>query len=132
MLQEETVPGPIDGLRLPLRAWKVLQREHITTLDQLRAAAGRIERFENKDPKRPGRSEPSLPACPPAERGFLCDPSQAHPIWSVDSGRDEAQPHLWSKISPGHRPEEGLGVRLLLLQALFSWAGGSSTRRGFL
>ncbi len=47
MLQEESIPGPIDGLRLPRRAWTVLQREHIMTLDQLRAAAGRIERFEN-------------------------------------------------------------------------------------
>jgi hypothetical protein len=47
MLQEESIPGPIDGLCLPRRAWKVLQREHITTLDQLRAAADRIERFES-------------------------------------------------------------------------------------
>ena len=41
---DQPVPGPIDGLRLPRRAWKVLQQENITTLDQLRAVAGRIER----------------------------------------------------------------------------------------
>jgi hypothetical protein len=38
--------GPIPGLRLPLNAWEVLQRENITTLDQLKAVADRIERFE--------------------------------------------------------------------------------------
>jgi DNA-directed RNA polymerase alpha subunit len=41
---DEPVPGPIDGLRLPRRAWKALQQEHIATLDQLRAVADRIER----------------------------------------------------------------------------------------
>ena len=41
---DEPVPGPIDGLRLPRRAWKALQQENIITLDQLRAVAGRIER----------------------------------------------------------------------------------------
>jgi DNA-directed RNA polymerase alpha subunit len=44
MLQEEFISGPIDGLRLPRRAWKVLERENITSLDQLKAAAARIER----------------------------------------------------------------------------------------
>src|SRR4051812_17929522 len=38
--------GPIPGLRLPLNAWKALQRENITTLDQLKAVADEIERFE--------------------------------------------------------------------------------------
>jgi hypothetical protein len=51
MPQDEPIPGPIEGLRLPARVWTVLEREHITTLDQLRAAAGRIERFENVGPK---------------------------------------------------------------------------------
>jgi hypothetical protein len=37
--------GPIRGLRLPLNAWNVLQRESITTLPQLTAIADRIERF---------------------------------------------------------------------------------------
>jgi DNA-directed RNA polymerase alpha subunit len=41
---DEPVPGPIDGLRLPRRAWKVLQQENIITLDQLRAIADRLER----------------------------------------------------------------------------------------
>ena len=41
---DEPVPGPIDSLRLPRRAWKALQQENITTLDQLRSMAGRIER----------------------------------------------------------------------------------------
>ena len=44
---DEPVPGPIDELRLPRRAWKVLQQENITTLDRLRAIADRIERLEN-------------------------------------------------------------------------------------
>jgi DNA-directed RNA polymerase alpha subunit len=47
MPQEEPVPGSINSLRRPQRAWTVLQQEHIATLDQLRAAAGRIERFDN-------------------------------------------------------------------------------------
>ncbi len=37
--------GPIRGLRLPLNAWNVLQRENITTLPQLTAIADRIERL---------------------------------------------------------------------------------------
>jgi hypothetical protein len=40
------IPGPIEGLRLPPRAWAVLQREGITTMDQLRAVADRLEWFE--------------------------------------------------------------------------------------
>ncbi|MFC4172507.1 DNA-directed RNA polymerase subunit alpha C-terminal domain-containing protein [Microvirga sp. GCM10011540] len=47
MLEDKPTPGPIDGLRLPQRAWKVLQQENITTLDRLRAVADRIERFDN-------------------------------------------------------------------------------------
>jgi hypothetical protein len=43
---DEPVPGPIEGLRLPRRAWKVLQQENIITLDQLRAVADRLERFD--------------------------------------------------------------------------------------
>jgi hypothetical protein len=43
-------PGPIDGLRLPPRVWAALQRENIRTLDQLRAVAGRIERFDEIGP----------------------------------------------------------------------------------
>ena len=35
--------GPIQGLRLPLNAWRALERENITTLAQLNAAADRIE-----------------------------------------------------------------------------------------
>jgi DNA-directed RNA polymerase alpha subunit len=37
--------GPIRGLRLPLNAWNVLDRENITTLAQLTAVADRIERL---------------------------------------------------------------------------------------
>ena len=48
---DRTIPGPIDGLRLPSRAWAVLQAENITTLDQLRAMAGRIDRLERIGPK---------------------------------------------------------------------------------
>jgi hypothetical protein len=51
MPQDEPVRGPIDGLRLPRRAWKMLQQENITTLDRLKAVAGRIERFERIGPK---------------------------------------------------------------------------------
>jgi hypothetical protein len=45
MRQDAPVPGPIDGVRLPQRAWKVLQQENIT-LDRLRAAADRLDRLE--------------------------------------------------------------------------------------
>jgi hypothetical protein len=41
----EICGGPTQGLRLPLNAWNVLHREGITTLDQLRTKADRIERF---------------------------------------------------------------------------------------
>jgi hypothetical protein len=37
--------GPIRGLRLPLNAWNVLDRENITTLTQLTAIADRIDRL---------------------------------------------------------------------------------------
>jgi hypothetical protein len=37
--------GPIRGLRLPLNAWNVLDRENITTLAQLVAIADRVERL---------------------------------------------------------------------------------------
>ncbi len=47
MLRDEPVPGPIEGLRLPRRAWKVLRRENITSLDQLRTVADRLDRFDN-------------------------------------------------------------------------------------
>jgi hypothetical protein len=43
--------GPIPGLRLSTRAWKALQWENITTLDQLRAAADQLERFDRIGPK---------------------------------------------------------------------------------
>jgi len=43
--------GPIRGLRLPLNAWNVLDRENITTLPQLTAIADRIERFPGIGPK---------------------------------------------------------------------------------
>ena len=38
--------GPIRGLRLPLNAWDVLWRENIATMEQLRALADRVHRFE--------------------------------------------------------------------------------------
>jgi hypothetical protein len=41
----EDCEGPIRGLRLPLNAWIVLDRENITTLPQLTAIADRIERL---------------------------------------------------------------------------------------
>jgi DNA-directed RNA polymerase alpha subunit len=43
---EEKIPGPIEGLRLPQRAWAMLRRENITTIDRLRAVADRLQRFE--------------------------------------------------------------------------------------
>ncbi len=39
-------PGPIGNLRLPPRAWYVLRRENITTMNKLRAVAARLERFD--------------------------------------------------------------------------------------
>jgi Holliday junction resolvasome RuvABC DNA-binding subunit len=43
--------GPIPGLRLPLQAWTALERDNIATLDQLTAAADRIERVPGVGPK---------------------------------------------------------------------------------
>ena len=39
------LPGPIEGLRLPARAWGVLRREGITNLDQLITVAYQIDQF---------------------------------------------------------------------------------------
>jgi hypothetical protein len=39
-------PGPIRDLRLPPKAWYVLQRESITSMSKPRAVANRLERFE--------------------------------------------------------------------------------------
>jgi hypothetical protein len=41
----EDCEGPIRGLRLPLNAWNVLDKENITTLAQLTAIAHRVERL---------------------------------------------------------------------------------------
>jgi hypothetical protein len=41
----EDCEGPIRGLRLPLNAWNVLDRENIATLPQLVAIADRVERL---------------------------------------------------------------------------------------
>jgi hypothetical protein len=43
--------GPIKDLHLPLSAWVALDRAGITTLDQLRAQADRIQRFDGVGPK---------------------------------------------------------------------------------
>ena len=52
MVQDKPIPGRIEGLRLPSRAWTALQRANITTIDQLRAVADRIERvLEGIGPK---------------------------------------------------------------------------------
>jgi DNA-directed RNA polymerase alpha subunit len=42
---KERWEGPIRGLRLPLAAWNSLHNEGITTIDQLTAAADRLERL---------------------------------------------------------------------------------------
>jgi hypothetical protein len=45
------VAGPIHGLRLPRHAWAGLRRHSISTLDQLRATADRLERLERIGPQ---------------------------------------------------------------------------------
>lgn len=46
----QTCEGPIEGLYLPRLAWNVFQRENIHTMDQLRAVAGQLERFDGLGP----------------------------------------------------------------------------------
>lgn len=46
----EICEGPIPGLHLPRYIWDVLKRERFETLDQLRAVADHIERFERMGP----------------------------------------------------------------------------------
>ena len=46
----DTYAGPIAGLYLPPVAWKVLQRENIQTMDELRANADRLEQFDGIGP----------------------------------------------------------------------------------
>ena len=48
---DERRTGPIEGLRLPLKAWDVLRKAKITTLDELRAVADRLQRLERIGPK---------------------------------------------------------------------------------
>lgn len=43
--------GFIAGLRLPAKAWYVLDRENISTTNQLRAVADQLERFDGIGPK---------------------------------------------------------------------------------
>jgi hypothetical protein len=43
--------GPIGGLCLPQSVWNVLQRENITTFDQLKAVADQIEQVLGIEPK---------------------------------------------------------------------------------
>jgi hypothetical protein len=43
--------GHIPGLRLPLNAWDALQREGITTIEQLRTWADRIQWLPGIGPK---------------------------------------------------------------------------------
>ena len=45
-----TREGSIEGLYLPQLAWDVFHRENIQTIDQLRAVAGQLERFEGFGP----------------------------------------------------------------------------------
>jgi hypothetical protein len=47
----ECVNGPITGLRLPRHAWEGLRKHGIISIDQLRAAADRLERLERIGPK---------------------------------------------------------------------------------
>jgi hypothetical protein len=74
--------GPIEGLSLPSSTWKVLRRENITTLDQLRVVADRIELFEGiwSETAQVVRAElarvTTLDA-PPFDRGQLYSPWSA-------------------------------------------------------
>ncbi len=43
--------GPIEGLHLPQSVWNVLQRENITTFDQFKAIAERIDQLPGIAPK---------------------------------------------------------------------------------
>ena len=43
--------GSIGGLRLPQSVWNVLRRENITTFEQLKAVADRIEQVLGIEPK---------------------------------------------------------------------------------
>ena len=45
-----TCEGPIEGLYLPQLAWDVFARENIQTIDELRAVADQLERFEGLGP----------------------------------------------------------------------------------
>jgi hypothetical protein len=47
----DCVSGPITGLRLPRHAWEGLHKHRITTIDQLKASADRLERLERIGPK---------------------------------------------------------------------------------
>ena len=51
MASMERFEGPIRGLRLPLHVWDMLREQGITTIDQIKAIAARIERFERIGPK---------------------------------------------------------------------------------
>jgi hypothetical protein len=46
----QTCKGPIEGLYLPQLTWDVFHRENIRTIDQLRAVADQLERFDGFGP----------------------------------------------------------------------------------
>jgi DNA-directed RNA polymerase alpha subunit len=78
--QDEPIAGPIEGLRLPARTWKVLREENLTTLDRLRAVADRLDRLEGIGAKTAQTIRAEL-ACV----AVLEKPRHYKPSWDLDS-----------------------------------------------
>jgi hypothetical protein len=74
MRPTEPIPGPINGLHLPQRAWRALLLENITTLDRLTMVADRLERFDRIGPKtaRTVRAELARMAFQEKPRHYRC------------------------------------------------------------
>ena len=82
MVFMEAVKGQLETPHLPQSVWNVLQRENITTFDQLEAVAERIDQFLGIEPKNGTRGQRrdrpcSSPQCAPREGPTYYNPWQA-------------------------------------------------------
>ncbi|KFG68723.1 hypothetical protein JH26_14750 [Microvirga sp. BSC39] len=64
---DERWEGPIRGLRLPLTAWRRLQEDGVSTIDQLRAIVNKLETVPGIGPKTAQVIRAELARTSPAE-----------------------------------------------------------------
>lgn len=77
--EDDFVQGPIEGVRLPLQVWDVLQKENIGTMGQLRAASHRIEQIPGIDPQMGQAIRDEIARVASLEEKLLCGSSFPSP-----------------------------------------------------